>query len=163
MGTQTIVSADEWKVLAHVDGQRPVREIVRLTEWGEYRVAEALTALVERGLLVSKEQRDADLLVLERRQKLLQRLDGNVEPAATRPTAVEPEPEPAPNAELAEESVSADLLAEMAAAFQAVTLEEAEPAAEPIPVQRDEPHDSDGDVNVNKSLLLRLIAGVQGL
>jgi hypothetical protein len=172
--TQAVVSADEWKVLAHVDGQRPVREIVRLTEWGEYRVAEALTALVERGLLVSKEQRDAELLVLERRQKLLQRLDPDVQPSApaTAPIAAEPDPEPQRVEEPVEESVeepveepvSPDLLAEMSAAFQAVSQEpEPEPEAEPIPAPTEEPKDYDGDTNVNKSLLLRLIAGVQGL
>lgn len=45
------VTRDEWALLALVDGRRRVRDLVELTGAGEFAVASALAALVERGLV----------------------------------------------------------------------------------------------------------------
>jgi len=176
------LTRDEWALLALVDGRRTVGDFVGLSGRGEYAVVSALLALVARGLLEFGESTDG----LGRRQELLAELEGlpvvPAEPAA-RPAeparaAVIPErPEPftpARQPEHAEPAVPAPAYA------RAATPPAPRPVAAPVarshgsvhgsaamqPVEAVTPAPSsyiERDPSVNKSLLLRLIAGVRGL
>jgi hypothetical protein len=176
-----VLDREEWALMALVDGRRTVADLVVLTGRGEYAVFSALAGLVSRGLVTLEGGDDA----LLRRQELLARLEGLPVPTSTAPPAraaapvVErkpviperPEPFTAPRQpDHAEEmpvaarpvgataSVSASVPAPSAPAAVVQTVGSTALAAEPAPsglIER--------DPSVNKSLLLRLIAGVRGL
>jgi hypothetical protein len=99
-------SREEWGLIALVDGNRTVHEIVALLGRSEFAVAGALSALVERGLLTVSTP-GAGLGDLQRRQDVIAALEGSapvpVVQAEQRPipqpvTVSEPEPVPAPAA-----------------------------------------------------------------
>jgi hypothetical protein len=79
-------SREEWGLIALVDGNRSVSEIVALLGRSEFAVAGALSALVERGLLTISTA-GSGLADLQRRQDVIAALEG--------PVLRQPEPEAA--------------------------------------------------------------------
>jgi len=181
-----VASREEWALLSLVDGRRTVADLVVLSGQGEYAVVSALAGLVGRGLLVVGAGGDDQLL---RRQSLLAALEGTVlvpEPPTPRTSA------PAPAASSAAPA-AAPVIPERPEPFTPPRRpEHAEPApayarasggapsARTTTAGAGSAHGSvDGatalqvdpaiaslierDPSVNKSLLLRLIAGVRGL
>ncbi len=206
-----VLTADEWSLVALVDGQRSVSEIVDLCGRGEYAVAVTLADLVSRKLLQLGE---GSVGALERRQDQIAALEAPTLPASAAPAAAPGPVTPAAPAPSLPEPVQPLPPVYEAAAPVAATLPPApydlptQPAAvrAPLPPLYDEPApqrpaevvpqeqpvvpqrvdgpftsghqpiapgDAAGatppvavierDPNVNKSLLLRLIAGVRGL
>src|SRR3954468_4644348 len=185
------LSRDEWALLALIDGQRTVGEVVALCGRGDYNVVSALADLVNRGLLRTGDGEDG-VQALLRRHSLLARL----EPAAPSAPAP-PEPTaPAPVEEAQAEEAADDSVAEVTSINaqrtpvvptqpgdrEDVTPKRPEPFLpkrqpehpEPIPAQVAASAGGaataaapspliERDPSVNKSLLLRLIAGVRGL
>jgi hypothetical protein len=86
------VSAEEWSLLALVDGRRTVADLVGLSGQGEYAVVKALAALVGRGLLVPGDGDDR----LLRRHQLLSALEGVAVEVPVPPALAQPEPGPRP-------------------------------------------------------------------
>ena len=178
-----VADRDEWALLSFVDGRRTVTDLVTLSGRGEYAVVSALAGLVSRGLLVVSAAADNQLL---RRQSLLSALEGRPpeEPAPSRaPLApagatlpaqaaapvipARPEPfTPARQPEHAETYARASLptsawsarptTAGAHGSVHGANALQPEPALETAPAIERDP-------SVNKSLLLRLIAGVRGL
>jgi hypothetical protein len=174
------MTRDEWTLLALVDGHRTVADFVALSGRGEYAVVSALSALVARGLLTFGESTDG----VGRRQELLAELEGLPAPTTSRPVERPAEPAragviperpepftPVRQPEHAEPSVPSPAYARSAPS---------RPVAAPVaqvhgsvhgsvamqPVEAVAPAPSayiERDPSVNKSLLLRLIAGVRGL
>ena len=178
----TSLSKDEWQLLSLVDGTRSVRDLVLLSGTGEYVVVSALAALAERGLVHVGDRPDADPIA--QRQQLLAALEGREPAAPPAPRIPAPSTERAPviperpepftgerQPDFAEEPVPVlnrvitstpapkpvGASASVGAVEGAVALKP-EVAAAPG-------HSAliDRDPSVNKSLLLRLIAGVRGL
>jgi hypothetical protein len=183
--TDLAVTPEEWPLLALVDGRRTVADLVGLSGQGEYAVVTALAGLVGRGLLVTDIGDDR----LLRRHQLLSALEGRVvevpaepvpppvvqapgavsAPAPRADSPVIPErPEPFTPARRPDhpEQVPATVRAQMGGGTVTALpghgsvhgATAMQPEALPAPsglVER--------DPNVNKSLLLRLIAGVRGL
>jgi len=97
------VSREEWALLSLVDGRRSVAELVDLTGSGQYAVVSTLAALVQRGLLETREEPGADeeqdhVAVVLRRQALLAPLEQFtpvVVPAQPAPN-VRPDDDPTP-------------------------------------------------------------------
>lgn len=170
------IAREEWGVLALVDGRRSVAEVCRLAGRGEYAVVSILAGLVRRGLLRVDENDGVAALV--RRQGLLSRLERAAEP--TRPEPAQPEVLPPVEPERLEvtpqrpepflprrrpehpEEFSGPLVGGAAGRVATAGLSvEGTAAVAPLPgevgplIGR--------DPSVNKSLLLRLIAGVRGL
>ncbi len=116
--TDPVLSRDEWRLLALVDGRRPVRELVGLSGRGEYGVYAAVAALVERGLVVVGAADEGGGALL-RRQRLLAGLEGPAVPAPE-PPAAEPDVDTAETAE-------------------------PDPDPDPDPADRDEPDPADPD------------------
>jgi hypothetical protein len=188
---EPVLSRDEWALLSFVDGQRTVADLVSLSGTGEYVVVSALAGLADRGLVqVGERPQGASALV--QRQTLLAALEGRTPVAAPAPAAPAPvveapmpvipeRPEPFTpprQPEHAEEPVPAFArLASAGRSSASVTSASAPvpsaPAASVGSVQgahalapETVPAPSsyiDRDPSVNKSLLLRLIAGVRGL
>jgi hypothetical protein len=172
-----VLTRDEWALLSVVDGRRSVAEVVELSGRGPYAVVSALTRLVERGLLSAGDGEGG----LDRRHELLRAAEG---PPAARPVAPPAEPvrapvrpAPAPAATPATPAAApprvdppapapAPAPAHARAAAPRPSLGvgdvhgsvamQPSPAAEPEPVP-------DGDPALDRTLLLRLIAGVKGL
>jgi hypothetical protein len=74
------ISREEWSLLALVDGQRSVAELVDLTGSGHYAVTSTLAGLITRGLLEARDATDTDdghVGVVVRRQGLLAALEGS--------------------------------------------------------------------------------------
>jgi hypothetical protein len=199
------LSRDEWVLLALVDGQRPVREVVDLTGRGEYAVVSALASLVERGLLhVTAEETPAAVPALLQRLSLLVPLEGPApaEPSspvseqtapatsapvlpgtsfsefATAPEQREPEHVGATNGSAAPEQVvparpepilgrrqpeHPDERPVPVTTVVGTVVGTSAVAAEVAPEIASAPTLIERDPSVNKSLLLRLIAGVRGL
>jgi hypothetical protein len=88
-------SREEWGLIALVDGNRSVNEIVALLGRSEFAVAGVLSALVERGLLTISTP-GAGLGDLQRRQDVIASLEGSIPALATQ---AEPAPELAPEPE----------------------------------------------------------------
>ncbi|HVU61122.1 MAG TPA: DUF4388 domain-containing protein [Mycobacteriales bacterium] len=193
------LSADEWSILALVDGQRSVGEIVDLCGRGEYAVVVTLADLVARKLL---ETEDGGVTALTRRQELFSAIEA---PVTTGPVAVPAQPAPAtpappPPATFPAEPIPAPYVppTPVQPVYEtpappptppAPAPAPAAPAPRPVVPHRDPgpftsvpqpqpaevftaasangaagtPAAIERDPNVNKSLLLRLIAGVRGL
>ena len=198
-GDETVsLEADEWALLALVDGRSSVADLVRVSGRGEFATVNTLASMAGRGLVAVRQPGDADdgVAALLRRQGELSRLEGRPEPvraepyraesASTEPASTEPADEPDGR------------LGRPASAVPEVVPQRPEPL---VPRQPDFPEEpvsrpstrrptpaasvrtttqTDGsaavatsvpatgalierDPSVNKSLLLRLIAGVRGL
>ncbi len=175
---------DEWSLLSLVDGRRTVAELVALSGRGEYAVVSALAGLISRRLLVVGEH-GGDQLV--RRQSLLSALEGKpvledtapppsaAIPAPSRPAAgpaIPDRPEPFTPPRKPEHAEQTPAFARASVATSAPVLlggsahgsvhgatalqPDADVEAAPSSLIERDP-------SVNKSLLLRLIAGVRGL
>ena len=183
-----IMTRDEWSLLSLVDGRRTVADLVVLSGRGEYVVVSAIAGLVDRGLLTVGETSDD----VARRQELLSALEGMPAPASPPPPAeaalaprapaasvakapVIPErPEPftpprqpehaeAPAPSYARASAPSQRpAATVAAAAASVGDVHGAVAMQPSAEAAPSPY-IERDPSVNKSLLLRLIAGVRGL
>jgi hypothetical protein len=184
------LSADEWSILALVDGQRSIGEIVDVCGRGEYAVVVTLADLASRKLL---ENEDGGVTALTRRQDLFAAIESSSAPA---PVAVPPQPvAPPPPAAFPAEPIPSPYVAPAPPrpVYEAPPMQQVAPTAppqRPVVPQRDpgpfttvpQPPQSDllgasaglnaaasaaaiieRDPSVNKSLLLRLIAGVRGL
>jgi len=183
------LSREEWAMLSLVDGRRTVSDIVALSGRGEYAVVTAIAGLAARGLLLA--QTDVHDDPVGRRQQLLAQLEDtepelsqapSAEPAAPAPrppvrpalprAAVIPErPEPFTATRRPDHAEEAPSYARAVSSPQGLPRStgtgggvhgsaamqlSAEPATTPSAyIER--------DPSVNKSLLLRLIAGVRGL
>jgi hypothetical protein len=192
---EAILSPDEWRVLGLIDGQRPVRDIAWMAGGGEFRVTAALAALLERGLVASREERDQAMVEVQLRQELLARLEGK--PAQAESSGSERVREISGVLYLAEEEaldIEMDVVTDfgdspsersiaMTTAFVSEVPVAAQPAVVPArpaqqlgpvlgsvvaePLAQPETLESadhlEQDGAVNKSLLLRLIAGVRSL
>lgn len=178
-------SRDEWALLSMVDGQRTVADLVSLSGRGEYAVVSALAGLVSKGLLVVGAA-GGDQLV--RRQSLLAALEGQpvveaVAPAAAK-AAAPPIPSPSPAPVIPERpepftpSRKPEHAEEAPAYARASSGGTGAPSARTTTAGGGSGHGSvqgatalqpdassliERDPSVNKSLLLRLIAGVRGL
>jgi hypothetical protein len=177
-------SREEWALMALVNGSRTVSDLVALAGTGEFVVVAALAHLAERGLVQVGEAVSAD--PHGQRQQLLAALEGRPAPApAAPPAAPEPfapaaevrqavipeRPEPfTPNRRPEHAEPVAPAYQRYAATAQAST--SAAPASPTVGAVQgahalapDATPSSyiDRDPSVNKSLLLRLIAGVRGL
>jgi hypothetical protein len=186
---EAALSKDEWQLMSLVDGSRNVRDLVLLSGTGEYVVVSALAALAERGLVVVGDRPEGVDPVLQR-QQLLAALEGRepVVVAAEKPVAAPPAPRrvveedrapviperpepftPERQPDFAEEPVPA--LSRMATSSPApVSASASVGAVDGAHALKPEiaavPGHAgliDRDPSVNKSLLLRLIAGVRGL
>ena len=193
------LTRDEWALLALIDGQRTVGEVVGLCGRGDYNVVSALADLVNRGLLRAGDGEDG-VQALVRRHSLLARLEtaapapapAEAETEAETETEIEPEPAATAEAPPAEEPVApvtsinaqrAPIVPAQAGEREEVTPQRPEPFLpkrqpdhpEPIPAKVAAAAGGaaaaaaapspliERDPSVNKSLLLRLIAGVRGL
>jgi hypothetical protein len=180
---------DEWALLSMVDGKRTVADLVSLSGRGEYAVVSALAGLVSRGLLVVGGAGDDKLL---RRHSLLAALEGSPlpePPAAVPAQAAAPvvpapsgpvipaRPEPFTPPRKPEHAEEAPAYARASTgkgapstrtttagggsghgSVQGATALQPDASADPVVASLIE-----RDPSVNKSLLLRLIAGVRGL
>ena len=182
------LSAEEWQLLGLVDGHRTVADLVEAYGRGDFALVRALAGMVERGLLVVHTPGDGDATgAVVRRQQLLAALEGRPLPVPAAPPApvaapvaeapavpsvpaqVIPErpepftpprrvehPEPSPAYARASSPGAPAAGGSVGAVHGSTALQpDAAPAGAPSPVER--------DPSVNKSLLLRLIAGVRGL
>ncbi len=183
------LSRDEWALLALIDGQRTVGEVVALCGRGDYNVVSALADLVNRGLLRAGDGEDG-VQALLRRHSLLARLETAAPapeaPAEPEPIAAAPVDEPVeePVAPVTQISASrSPVVPTQAGEREEVTPQRPEPFLpkrqpdhpEPIPAKVAATAGGaaaaaaapspliERDPSVNKSLLLRLIAGVRGL
>ena len=184
------LTRDEWALLALVDGRRTVADFVTLSGRGEYAVVCALAGLVQRGLLSFSEAPDG---LVQRQQLLaeLEGMPAPAAPAAPAappvrtPAARKPaEPVRAPviperpepftpprqpeHAEVAPSYARASTPAPRPPATVTASVGEVHGATamQPAPEAEVAPAASpyiERDPSVNKSLLLRLIAGVRGL
>ena len=110
------LTAEEWGLLALVDGHRTVGELVEVSGAGQFGVVAALAALVQRGLLALRDEDAPDHVALvRRRQALLATLEQPVvdaqpapaeAPAPTAAPVAEPAAEPAVPAVAAESSTT---------------------------------------------------------
>jgi hypothetical protein len=183
------LTRDEWSLLALVDGRRTVEDLVVLSGRGEYVVVSAISGLVDRGLLTLGEPSDD----VARRQELLGALEGlpaapapaaappptprsapASAAAATRAPVIPERPEPftpprqpdhaeSPTPTYARATGNPAPTQRPTSAVSAAVGEvhgatAMQPTAEVAPSSYIE-----RDPSVNKSLLLRLIAGVRGL
>ena len=176
-----VLSRDEWSLLALVDGRRTVAAIVGLAGRGEFSVASSLADLVERGLLRIADSDES--VSLSRRHDLLSRLEGDAPsaPAAPAPPVVEEvvmdgsddddedDDEPmAPVTRLPKAEITPKRPEPFRAPRQPEHPEEPMPAVAAVAGGAPAPTPAaasyiERDPSVNKSLLLRLIAGVRGL
>jgi hypothetical protein len=164
-------------MLSLADGRRTVADLVRLTGRGEFATVKTLAALVDRKLVtVRRGDDDAtdSVAALIRRQAELSSLEGKPEPApepvavaepvrAPRPEVVpdvvpqRPEPLVSRKPEYPEEAPAQLGGGRRPTAVTTETDGSAAVATETVPALIGH------DPSVNKSLLLRLIAGVRGL
>ncbi|HEX5018090.1 MAG TPA: DUF4388 domain-containing protein [Actinomycetes bacterium] len=71
------IAPDEWALLSLIDGQRSVGVLVDVSGAGQYTVVSTLATLVQRGLLVLRDEESPDhASVVWRRQQLLTPLEG---------------------------------------------------------------------------------------
>jgi hypothetical protein len=169
---------EEWELVALIDGRRTVGDLVTLCGRGEYAVVVALAELVGRGLVRADDSEGVAAML--RRQQLVASLETEavVDTAMSAPSVASPKPE-TPIGEVA--TIASRRSAAATRGAGRVTPERPEPFLpdrepdhpEPMPaamaggmVTSAAPLPSSAierDPSVNKSLLLRLIAGVRGL
>jgi hypothetical protein len=183
---ETTLTAEEWAMLALADGRRTVADLVRLTGRGEFATVRTLAALVERKLVAFRrgdDEANDSVAALLRRQAELSRLEGTPEPVApAEPPRAEPAAAPAEPAAETETAapkrpeIVPDVVpqrpepllarrpdfAERRPASAIRTTTETEGSAAVATAETVSPL-IERDPSVNKSLLLRLIAGVRGL
>ena len=182
---ETALTAEEWALVSLADGHRTVADLVRLTGRGEFATVRTLAALVDRKLVAFRRGDDDandSVAALLRRQAELSRLEGNPEPVAAKPApapADEAEPEAAEAPKRPEivpdvvpqrpEPIVArrpefpeEVSGGRRAAASIRTTTETEGSAAVATAETVSPL-IERDPSVNKSLLLRLIAGVRGL
>jgi hypothetical protein len=173
------IQRDEWELLALIDGRRTVGELVAICGRGEYAVVVALAELVGRGLVRADNSEGVAAMI--RRQQLVASLETEtvVDTTMAGTTAASSAPEAAQPSEVA--TIASRRAAAGPRGGANVTPERPEPflperepdhpepmpaamggglatSAAPLPSSAIE-----RDPSVNKSLLLRLIAGVRGL
>jgi hypothetical protein len=189
--SEPAVSREEWAMLTLIDGRRTVAELVLLSGTGEYVVISSLASLASRGLITLSETADGANPVAQR-QQLLAALEGRpvaepelptqqpapaaerqpvipervepfvperqpvyaeeIAPAVARAAAAKTEFAPAASASSPAAAASGDSVGSVQGAHAL------QPESSPAPSSF-----IDRDPAVNKSLLLRLIAGVRGL
>jgi hypothetical protein len=183
-------SREEWTLLALVDGTRSVSDLVALAGTGEYVVVSCLASLAERGLVTVGAPTQTDPHA--QRQQLLSALEGKpvaapeapstpapsaAEPPAPAPAAPAPaapeqrtpvipeRPEPFTPSRRPDHAEPAPTFARYAASAQAGSSSSvgAVQGAHALAAEAAPASFIDRDPSVNKSLLLRLIAGVRGL
>lgn len=72
----TTLERDEWALLALIDGARSVGDLVEVSGAGQYTVVSTLATLIQRGLLVLRDEESLDHVALVvRRQQLLAPLE----------------------------------------------------------------------------------------
>jgi hypothetical protein len=181
------LSVDEWQLLQLVDGRRTVTDLIQLFGRGDYALVAMLAAMIERGLLVVSAPSEGDAISrVLRRQNLLSALEGMPLVATDDEPEPEPEPqpEPAPTAPKASEPISVPSIPTQVIPARPEPFTAARRPVHPEPAMarvstvatvgavqgsaalQPEPEPGIGierDPAVNKSLLLRLIAGVRGL
>jgi hypothetical protein len=105
------ISREEWSLLALVDGQRSVAELVDLIGSGHYAVTSTLAGLITRGMLEVRDATDTDdghVGVVVRRQGLLAALEGSpFQPVRTAAPVAETKVEVVQGSEPADGSVAA--------------------------------------------------------
>ena len=175
-GSETALTPEEWNLLALVDGTRTVAQLVRLTGRGEFTTVSTLASLVDRKLVTIARGDEDGVGALLRRQGRLAALEGRPEPVASRPVEKPAEkPAAAALADLTMPEVvpsrpepllprtpdfreegprRATASAGTGRTAGSSALADPQPGASSL-IER--------DPSVNKSLLLRLIAGVRGL
>jgi hypothetical protein len=170
------VTRDEWALLALVDGHRTVADLVALAGRGEYAVVSALASLVARGLLTGSGPADDQFA---RRQALLAALEGRpVVEAAAPPVTRPPRPvrpavrgghprapgalRPRPPSRARRAARRARRAAGERTGSGLAGSVDGSSALQPDGAPVASPYVS-LDTTVNKTLLLRLIAGVRGL
>jgi hypothetical protein len=87
---ETSLEPEAWALLALIDGARSVGDIVDVSGAGQYTVVSTLAALIQRGLVVLRDEETPDHVALvRRRQQLLAPLEGGAAPAelAAQPVA----------------------------------------------------------------------------
>jgi hypothetical protein len=178
------LSREDWSLLALVDGRRTVAEIVALSGRGDFAVVSSVADLVTRGFLTTEDDTVAALL---RRHELLSSVEPAADPAPVQVPTQVTSPPAEPARRTAEPAAApARQQPRVAAVPQAAGRRDITPSRpEPFlpPRQPDHPDDApavaavgggaalapaaaaliERDPSVNKSLLLRLIAGVRGL
>jgi hypothetical protein len=181
----TTISAEEWALLALADGHRTVAELVRLTGRGEFATVRTLAALVDRKLVDVRrgDNQNDSVTALLRRQAQLSRLEGQPEPVRAPDPQPEPTPAPAvpPRAEATGSKPARPTVREVVPQRPEPLVARKPEFPEDAPRAATRPSlvtETDGstavapetvsplierDPSVNKSLLLRLIAGVRGL
>ena len=174
----TSLTRDEWSLLALTDSSRSVSDLVRLTGRGEFATVSTLAGLVERKLVTIRRP-DADandsVAVLVRRQAELSRLEGRPEPVP-QPRVAEVKREPERVAETKPDTVPEVVpqRPEPIVSRRPEFPESVPGARRPVTVSTETdgtaavatetvPALIERDPSVNKSLLLRLIAGVRSL
>jgi hypothetical protein len=180
LGEDPQLQRDEWELVALIDGRRTVGDLVTICGRGEYAVVVALAELVGRGLVRADDSEGVAAMV--RRQQLVASLEADtvVDAAmAGRPVVSSTAEKAEPNSEVA--TISSRRAGGATRGAARVTPERSEPFLpdrepdhpEPMPAAMGgglatsaAPLPSgaiERDPSVNKSLLLRLIAGVRGL
>jgi hypothetical protein len=187
------VAPGEWALLALVDGRRTVADLVGLSGQGEYAVVTALAALVGRGLLTVAESGDDRLLRRHQLLSALEGVVVELEPAApgtAAPESVAPEAdaggsstsEPSSGADLPVIPVRPEPFLPPRQPDHPERVSDVIPAQAGLTLAGGNGHGSvngatamqpelalapsglvERDPSINKSLLLRLIAGVRGL
>ncbi len=90
----TTLDRDEWALLALIDGIRSVGDLVEVSGAGQYTVVSTLSTLIQRGLLVLRDEESPDhVSLVVRRQQLLAPLEVSGEPTASSGVAGSPDVE----------------------------------------------------------------------
>ncbi|MCZ3388569.1 MAG: DUF4388 domain-containing protein [Actinomycetia bacterium] len=80
----TTLDRDEWALLALIDGTRSVGDLVEISGAGQYPVVSTLATLIQRGLLVLRDEESPDhVSLVMRRQQLLAPLEFSAAPPAS--------------------------------------------------------------------------------
>ncbi len=93
LAENTSLERDEWALLALIDGTRSVGDLVEVSGAGQYTVVSTLASLLQRGLLVLRDEESPDHVSLVlRRQQLLAPLEvpAAAPPVESAPGAVTP-------------------------------------------------------------------------
>ena len=191
---------DEWALLALIDGERTLADLVDLTGCGRFAVVTTLANLYDRGLLMVRDRRGDHVTSVRRRHALLAPVEGDPAMRGHQPSAavasqsppIEPLADQSPQAPEAAEQVSTgdDALVEVELALHAgAATEDAvdsgpapgpemEIGSSPVePLSQDQDPEAPqsepellsatgtdgGEPGLNRSLMLRLIAGVKGI